>query len=76
MNAVARLTSKYQATIPKPVREALGLGRGDVVVFEVDSHRHVRLRKAAPIDLEYARSVEGTLSEWLSNQDEEAYRDL
>jgi len=28
------------------------------------------------LDLEYLRALEGTLSEWASPEDEEAYRDL
>jgi len=30
---VSRLTSKYQATIPRPVRERLGVGAGDSIAF-------------------------------------------
>lgn len=33
-NMSTRLTSKGQVTIPKPVREHLGLGPGDAVEFE------------------------------------------
>ncbi|MBI4700058.1 MAG: AbrB/MazE/SpoVT family DNA-binding domain-containing protein [Deltaproteobacteria bacterium] len=73
--AVARLTSKYQATVPRQVRRALGLGRGDVVLFEIRGGV-VTLRKAAPLDLEYLKAVEGTLSEWLSDRDEDAWREL
>jgi AbrB family looped-hinge helix DNA binding protein len=35
MDVAARITSKGQITIPKPVREALNLGEGDQVVFRV-----------------------------------------
>ena len=35
MDIAARITSKGQITIPKPVREALNLGAGDQVVFRV-----------------------------------------
>jgi hypothetical protein len=34
------------------------------------------LRKARPLDLEFARALEDTLSEWSGEADEEAYRDL
>lgn len=36
MTVTATLTSKGQVTIPKSVREALGLEEGDQVRFEVD----------------------------------------
>jgi len=35
MDIAARVTSKGQITIPKPVREALKLSKGDRVVFRV-----------------------------------------
>ena len=35
MDTAARLTSKGQVTIPKSVRDALGLKEGDEVVFRV-----------------------------------------
>lgn len=34
MHANARVTSKGQITIPAEIREALGVGKGDVLVFE------------------------------------------
>jgi hypothetical protein len=36
----------------------------------------IRVRKATPLDLEFAKAVEGTLTEWTSEADEEAYREL
>jgi AbrB family looped-hinge helix DNA binding protein len=39
MRYVAKLTSKGQVTIPKPVRDHLGLAPGDYLVFEVDGDR-------------------------------------
>jgi antitoxin PrlF len=74
--AVSKLTSKNQTTIPGPVREALDLASGDKLVFEVLDSGSVILRKWAPVDWDFARLVESTLSEWASPEDEEAYRDL
>ena len=71
----SRLTSKYQATVPEKVREVLGLKKGDVIAFDINKDR-VTLKKATSADLQFARALEGTLSEWLSENDEEAYRDL
>jgi len=39
LTAVATMTSKGQLTIPKSVREALGLSEGAKVRFEVDTHQ-------------------------------------
>ena len=38
MTATATLTSKGQVTLPKPVRNSLGLKKGDHIVFEPTSH--------------------------------------
>jgi antitoxin PrlF len=76
MKVASKLTTKYQATIPKEVREILGLGKGDVVVFEINDGRHVHITRGTPLDLQYLRSLEGTLGEWFSANDEEAYGEL
>jgi AbrB family looped-hinge helix DNA binding protein len=56
MDVAARMTSKGQITIPKPVREALMLRAGDRVVFRVvDGPRAVLAR--TPDLLELAGSV-------------------
>lgn len=41
MDQRARLTSKGQVTIPKPVRDALDLRAGDEVLFRVEDQRAV-----------------------------------
>ena len=74
--AVSRLTSKYQTTIPASVRKALSLGKGDAVIFETTESGSVTVRKAMPLDLEFAKAMEPLLSEWDSQEDEEAYRGL
>ncbi len=73
--ATSKLTKKYQATIPERVRRQLHLKAGDVIAFEIKGNQ-VQLRKARPVDLTFTRSLEGTLNEWASEADEEAYRDL
>lgn len=44
MDTAARMTSKGQVTVPKVVREALGLKEGDEVVFRVEGNRAVLAR--------------------------------
>ena len=51
MDVAARLTSKGQVTVPKAVREALGLQFGDEVIFRVDGTRAVLARTADLLDL-------------------------
>lgn len=71
----SKLTKKYQATIPEPVRKILHLEAGDAIAFDIEGES-IHLRKARTIDMAFAKSLEGTLSEWFSEADEDAYRDL
>lgn len=41
---VSKVTRKYQATIPKAVRELLGIEEGDLLVFELENNR-IYIRK-------------------------------
>ena len=75
MQQISKVASKFQATIPLAVRRKLGLKPGDAVVFEIENDS-VRVRRATVLDREYAMALEGTLTEWLSREDEEAYRGL
>lgn len=74
--AMSKLTSKYQTTVPGPVREALGLSKGDTLAFEMAEDGAVTVRKATPLDVEFSTALEPLLSEWATEEDEEAYREL
>ena len=54
---MSTLTSKYQATIPKVVREALALGAGDRIEFLIEPAGMIQLRKAPRLDAEL-RAIE------------------
>ena len=72
---VATLTAKGQVTVPKAVREALGLRQGDQLSLELEDGS-VRVRAVAPLDLVYLQGLESSLGEWSRPEDEEAFRDL
>jgi antitoxin PrlF len=55
MDVTAKVTAKGQITLPKAVRDALGLRRGDEVVFRVESGRAVLAK--TPDFLELAGAV-------------------
>lgn len=76
MLAVAKITAKGQTTIPQDVRAALRVAPGDLIAWEVGADGTATVRRVQPLDLDYLRAVEGTLSEWAGSADEEAYRDL
>lgn len=76
MNAIAKITAKGQTTIPADIRAALNVRPGDSIVWEMLEDGAARVRRIQPLDLEYLRAIEGTLTEWSSVVDDEAYRDL
>jgi len=51
VDAAAKMTSKGQVTVPKVVRDALGIGAGDEVVVLVEGHRAVLARTPNFLDL-------------------------
>jgi antitoxin PrlF len=72
----SRLTSKFQATIPLKIRKHLHLKAKDEIVYELLSDGTVVVRKITPLDLKYLKSIESTLTEWDSEDDERAYKHL
>ncbi|MGB9111771.1 MAG: AbrB/MazE/SpoVT family DNA-binding domain-containing protein [Acidimicrobiales bacterium] len=60
MDAAARITSKGQITVPKVVREALGIETGDQVIFHVEGHRAVLARTSDFLELAGSVSVPAT----------------
>jgi AbrB family looped-hinge helix DNA binding protein len=74
--AVSKLTSKYQTTVPAAVREALCLEKGDALTFEIADGGAVTVRKAVALDPAFVGAVQSQLSEWASDEDDEAYRGL
>lgn len=76
MLAVAKITAKGQTTIPQDVRAAMHVSAGDLIAWEVGADGTATVRRVQPLDIDYLRAVEGTLSEWAGQADEEAYRGL
>ena len=72
---LAKITARGRITIPKSIREAAGLHEGDDIAFEFEGDR-LMLRKVVPGRDKYLHGVGELMSEWLSPEDEEAWRDL
>lgn len=51
MDVAAKVTSKGQVTVPKTVRDALGIADGDEIVFRVEGHRAVLAKVPNFLDL-------------------------
>lgn len=76
MILTGKMSSKGQVTLPKEIRNKLGLENGDDLMFSIEGHG-VLVEKARPIDVVWHRSVESTLApEWNSPEDDEAFGDL
>jgi AbrB family looped-hinge helix DNA binding protein len=69
---IGRLSPKGQITIPAAIRALIGLKPGDLVAYDVQNGA-VTLRKLAPLDDEFHTAVSGTLTEWVSPEDEAAF---
>ncbi len=57
MDLAATVTSKGQITIPKQVRDKLGIAEGDQIVFRVEEHRAVLAKTPNLLDLAGAVDV-------------------
>lgn len=76
MAQTAKISSKGQVTVPAAIRRALEAGPGDVLLWDIDEGGQVFVRRAREIDVSYLGAVSGTLSEWDSAEDDEAFREL
>lgn len=75
---LATFTAKCQVTVPKTVRDALGLRQGDQLCWELEDGS-ARVRAVAPLDVAYLQGLQGlqgTLSEWSSAADDQAFAEL
>ena len=66
----SKITAKGQVTIPKSIRNALDVREGDFISYET-RESEITIKKVPKTDLEWARSLRGTLSEWEDNLDDE-----
>ena len=75
MAAISKVTVKYQATIPQEIREFLGVRQGDAVEYRIEGGE-VKVKRVTAPDSAYLKAVEKTLTEWDSQADDDAFRDL
>ena len=72
---ISKITSKGQVTIPKALRDRLGLSTGSQVEWREVRPGVIELQRVQPPS--YLSVLEGTLgAEWLSAEDDEAYHAL
>lgn len=68
---LSKLTTRGRTTLPKPVREALGLARGDTLLYRIEGRvaaiSKAALDEGAPFAL---------FDEWAGEVDTKAYSEL
>lgn len=67
---ISTISSKGQTTVPVAIRRTLDLHPGDAIAYEVEGDK-VSIHKAAKIDLEWAKALEQTLTEWQDEEDDD-----
>lgn len=67
--SIATMTSKGQVTIPRTVRDTLGLEQGDPILFE-ERDGFIIIRKRPRPDPVWDASVSATLTEWEDSLDD------
>ncbi|MFT4968239.1 MAG: antitoxin PrlF [Candidatus Deianiraeaceae bacterium] len=69
----SKVTVKYQASIPAPIRKRLHIKAGDVIEFEEKSNGEVMLKKAQVPNKSTLKLMEIGLNEWSSKADDEQF---
>lgn len=74
---ITKLTSKFQTTIPASVRKAMGLKKGDHLLQRVLPSGALFITKIDAEEYGWLKLAQDSFAkEWLSPEDEEAFRDL
>ena len=71
-----KLSSRFQITIPKEIREALNLKAGDSLFVRALENGHIILKKEYPVDKEYCQALTPLLAEWNSREDDVTFAHL
>jgi bifunctional DNA-binding transcriptional regulator/antitoxin component of YhaV-PrlF toxin-antitoxin module len=74
-DAESEVSSRGQVVLPRVVRDALGARGGDTIAYEIERDA-VRIRRVESLDREFHKALAGTLDEWASEEDDEAFDDL
>ena len=59
IHEVATITSKGQITLPKPIRQALGVDYGGKVAFELGDHK-----SSSPVPMKHPTRIQPLLRFW------------
>lgn len=73
MHALSKLTIKFQASIPKEVREKLKLKAGDYIEFEEMGGEIVVKKSATALDKAFLKMQAKSLEEWNNDIDNQQF---
>jgi antitoxin PrlF len=68
--ATSKASKKNQTTIPLRVRRALGIAKGDMLLWVVDGDRVTLQKMNKKIDINWNKTSELSLIEWSKENDE------
>ena len=71
----SRVSSKGQLTLPKKIRDIMGIKAGDQVLYDVDDGV-VKLKRVEAFDGAFHSALTKTLDEWTTPEDENSFSDL
>ena len=71
----SKITARGQTTIPKKIRDAANLREGDLIAFDLQGD-HLVMRRVELGPDGYLQGLSGAMTEWISPEDEDAWRDL
>ena len=70
---ISKVTIKYQASIPKEVREKLNIKAGDFIEFDIEGDRVVLKKANSNIDKNMLKLMQANMQEWNSKEDERQF---
>ena len=71
----SKISTKWKITLPQAVRDFLLVKPGDFISYILKGNQ-VILTKVKPLEIQYLKSLESNLCEWLSPEDNDAYNNL
>ncbi|OFW79829.1 MAG: hypothetical protein A2887_06430 [Alphaproteobacteria bacterium RIFCSPLOWO2_01_FULL_40_26] len=72
MKTLSKVTTKFQTSIPKEVRERLAIHAGDYITFEIRGNS-ATLKKVEKIDKNLLKLMQKNMQEWNSKEDDKQF---
>ena len=70
---ISKITVKYQASIPKEIREKLHIKAGDFIEFDIENDQVVLKKANSNIDKNMLKLMQTNMQEWNSKEDNDQF---